>query len=122
MKDISNFKLYTKIMNYNEYTRQFVCNEIPAVHRDLKIHMQDEAYMLIKYMFEALHNKGNIRNKNINEMIVTLSMLDTLSSFVLKVCPKNKKHIITSIGFLTEIKNITFAWKKNEEDGKAENI
>ena len=114
--DVKNeFRLYNKIIKYDEYIREYVANNIPSVHRDVRIHLLDESYNLIKYQFEAQFNKGNIRNKYINEMIVTISILDYLSNLLIKINKENKKHIITSIHYLTEIKNMTYAWRKNPE-------
>lgn len=49
---------------------------IPSVHRDIRIKLLDESYSLIKTLLYATYNKGNIRSKYINDLIVNISMLD----------------------------------------------
>ena len=109
------YLLYNKIIHYNDYIRKYVVNNIPNIHRDIRIHLLDESYNLLRNMYEAGYNKGNIRAKYINEMIIIVSMLDYLSGCLLKLCPDMKKLIITSIDELVHIKNMTYAWKANHE-------
>ncbi len=115
MHNDKGFNLYNKVIKYDQYIRKYVAISIPNVHRDLRIRLLDENYNLIRYLHEAEYTKGNIRLKNITEMLVTLSMLDLISSELLEICKDNKKHIETSIGLLTEIKNMTYSWRKNPE-------
>ena len=111
----SNFKLYTEIIRYAKYVRRYVAANIPAVHRDIKIHLLDEIYNLKRFLIEAQYTKGNIRIKNITEMIVSISMIDILTDELLELCSNNKKNIVKSIEILTSIKNMTFAWRNNPE-------
>ena len=48
-------------------------------------------------------------------MIVSISLIDNLFRSILKYNKKNEKHIIRGIGLLTDIKNMTFAWRSNIE-------
>lgn len=41
--------------------------------------------------------------------------MDNLFRSILKYNKKNEKHIINSIGYLTDIKNMAYAWKGNIE-------
>lgn len=75
----------------------------------------DEIYNLKRYLLEAQYTKGNIRVKNIVEMIVTISMLDILTTEIIEFCPNTKKYMINSIKMLNKIKNMTFAWRSNPE-------
>ena len=72
-------------------------------------------------MFYAVYNKGNVRMKYLVEMQVVISLLDMLTSelqFFPKI-PKNKLNSATQK--LSEIKNIIYAWKLNEESKKKTN-
>ena len=111
----NNFKLYQEVINYSNYIRKYVVSNITNVQRDLKIHLLDEVYNLKRYLLEAIYTKGNIRVKNINEIIVAISMIDILSNEIVDFCPKSKKTIIKSLGMLTKIKNMTYAWRNNPE-------
>lgn len=112
------FMIYNKIKDYSEYIKTYLVVSIPNVRRDLRIHLLDEVYMLSKNMFGAVYNKGNIRMKYLVEMQINLSLLDMMTEEI-KTCSKiPKQHIITSIRKLSEIKNIVYAWKLNEESKK----
>lgn len=111
----SDFTLYTEVINYGNYVRRYALNSITAVHRDLKIHLLDEIYNLKRYLIEAQYTKGNIRVKNITEMIVTISMLDILTTEIMEFCPNSKKYMTNSIKMLYKIKNMTIAWRNNPE-------
>lgn len=113
-----DFTIYNKILDYNQYVRTYIANTIPNNHRDIRIHLLDEIYNLAKNMFYAIYNKGNIRMKHIVEMQVNISLIDMLVRQLqeLKCTPKN--HIDSSIKKLSDIKNITYAWKYNEEEKK----
>ena len=53
--------------------------------------------------------------KYINEMVISISLIDNLFRSILKYNKPNEKHIIRGIGLLTDIKNMTFAWRSNIE-------
>lgn len=118
MRTDNDFKLYIEVLNYSNYTRRYIINTIPSVHRDLRIHLMDEIYNLKRYLLEAQHTRGNIRIKNITEMIVTVAMLDILTSEIKEFCPNSKKYMTTSIGILNKIRNMVYAWKQNPEPNK----
>lgn len=115
MNENKDFILLKKVNILNDYINEYVICLIPNVHRDVRIHLLDELYNLQKYLYEAIYNNGNIRNKYITEMIVSTSLIDNLFRSILKYNKKNEKHIINSIGYLTDIKNMTYAWKGNIE-------
>jgi len=115
MPEEKSFKLYNKVLQYNKYIRKYILISIPKIHRDLKIRMADESYNLTRYLYEAEFTKGNIRLKNINEMLVTISMLDFITTELLDIKDVNKKHLESSIRLLTEIKNMSYAWHNNPE-------
>lgn len=100
----SNFTLYSEVIKYERYVRQYVVGQIASVHRDLRIHLLDEIYKLERYLMEAQFTRGNIRIKNITEMIVTISMIDILCSEIVEFCPKSKKYMTKSFEMLTKIK------------------
>lgn len=115
MHEDKEFKLYSKVLQYDKYIRKYIITAIPKVHRDLKIRLVDEAYNLTRYLYEAEYTKGNIRVKNITEMLVSISMLDFVTSEIMDINVISKKHVESSIRLLAEIKNMTYSWKKNPE-------
>lgn len=115
MYESVEFKLYTEVINYSNYVIRYILPCIINVRRDLKIHLLDEIYNLKRYLIDAQNTKGNIREKNIIEMIVTISMLDVLTPEILEFCPNSKKYMTSSIGLLTKIKNMTYLWRNDLE-------
>lgn len=110
-----DFTIYNKILDYSQYIRTYISSSIPNNNRDLRIHLLDEVYNLSKNMFYAIYNKGNIRMKYIIEMQVNISLIDMLIRQIQELKAISKKHIDSSIKKLSDIKNITYAWKYNEE-------
>lgn len=117
---MEDFKLYNKILDYNSYVRKYVVINIPSVHRDIRIRFLDETYNLVRLLYQAIYTKGNIRQKNIVEMQVTISLLDYLTSEIYNLNCVKRHSLDVSIDKLSEIKNIIFAWKKKEEGRKCE--
>lgn len=106
------------MLDYNNYIRINILPAIPAVHRDLRIHLADESFILAKTMFYAVYTKGNIRMKHLIDMQVTISTIDMLSTNIMDFSCVPKSKIISSLKKLEEIKNITYAWINNEEKKK----
>ncbi len=115
MKDNGDFKIYTEIISYRKYIREHVLNTIPSIHRDLRIHLMDEVYLLLKNMISAINTKGNIRMKYITDMIISIQMLDIISNDLMEYTNSNKKYITTSISKLTNIKHMTYAYKQSQD-------
>ena len=90
MNSDNDFILLKKISIFNEYVDEYIVSLIPNVHRNVRIHLLDEIYNLQKYLYEAIYNKGNIRSKYINEMIVSISLIDNLFRSILKYNKKMK--------------------------------
>jgi len=122
MHENKEFKIYTEILNYSRYIRKYVLSTIPSVHRDLRIHLMDEIYSLERNLVLAENTRGNIRMKHIVEMLTNEKMLDLITSDILEFCPNSKKYMNKSIHYLTNIRNMTYAWKQTlEENEKAKN-
>ncbi len=113
-----DFKLYNKILGYNKYVRTYITCSIPSINRDLRIHLLDEIYNLSKNMFYAIYNKGNIRMKHIVDMQINISLIDMLIDQIQELKCVSKRHIESSVKKLSEIKNMIYAWRYNEEDKK----
>ena len=116
MHQDNEFRLFTKVNNYYSYVRTYVSNNIPNIHRDLRINLLEESYSLVRNIYNASYTKGNIRMKHLNEMLVNISMIDMLIEILINLLSKERKHLHNAIGMLTEIKNMVYAWKSNEEN------
>lgn len=114
----SGYKLYNKIIFFTKYSRTYILSSIPKIHSDIKIHYADELYNLTKNMFYATYNKGNIRMKYLVETQVNLSMIDFLLTQIKDLNCIKTKTINSAINLVTEIKNVIYGWKFNEEEKK----
>ncbi len=114
----TNFNLYNKMLDYNNYLRINIFPAIPAVHRDIRIHFADESYNLVRVMFYAVYTKGNIRMKYLTDIQAIISTLDMLSTMVINFNCAPRKKVMASLKKLEEIKNIIYAWINNEEKKK----
>ena len=114
----TGYKLYNKILLFNKYSRSYILSSIPKVYADIKIHYADELYSLTKNMFYATYNKGNIRMKYLVDAQVNLGMLDFLLNELKEIESIKNKNINSAINILTDIKNIIYGWKFNEEEKK----
>lgn len=115
---MDNLVLYRRIADYDKYLRTYIIVNIPNIHRDIRIRFLDELYSLLRNMYLTLYTKGNVRIKHLTEMQVSVSLLDYLTNKIIDMDIVKKKYINTSIDKLADIKNIIFAWKKNEENRK----
>ncbi len=118
MHQNSDFNLYNEVIKYERYIRKYVSNEIPAVHRDLRIHLMDECYNLAKDMFSAVYNRGNIRMKYLINIRVDISLIDMLLTEIKNLKCQKDKYIVTCISKLEDIKIIIYGWIRNEESKK----
>lgn len=111
------FKLMDKIKDYDLYTRKYVINDIPKVHNDIRIHILDELFELVKNVKLSSFTKGNIQVKNLISVLTNISVLDYLFDIILELNLCKKDKTIKSLSKLADIKNICYSWynKLNEE-------
>lgn len=111
----NNFAIYNRILEFRKYTRTYLLVNIPKVHSDIRIHFIDESYKLVELLYMAIYTKGNIRYKNITEMLVRISLLDMLLDEIKELKVVKSNYIHSTSAMLKEIQNMTFKWKDNEE-------
>lgn len=72
---------------------------------------------MLKSLYSAVYNEGNIRNKHIKELLVSTSLLDFLSGELKESISdiRLKKNINKSLEILTDIRMRIYGWKKSEE-------
>ena len=115
---MNDFKLYKYLIDFDNYTRTYIVNNIPSVDRDIRIHLLDEIYNLEKNILYVIYTKGNIRNKYLIDSKVNISLIDLLLGKIrdIKCCKNTKLNI--SIDKLTNVKNIIYGWCFNLEKNK----
>ena len=110
----NSFKLLSKLEIYDIYVRKYIINCIPKIYNDIRIHILDENYDLIRNVKLSSITKGNIRIKHLVNTLINISMLDYLfnSLSILKVGDARK--ISSSLSKLTDLKNIIYVWYNRE--------
>lgn len=106
-----DYSLYKKLFSFKTYSERHILNNIAKVNNQLRIHYVDELYELYKNFYRALYNKGNIRNKAINDMLVNISMLDMNVDSIYEFKYIDDKRYKSVVSLLLDIKNITYGWK-----------
>ena len=112
------YRLLDMIIDFRSYSREYVINNIPNIHRDIRIHFLDESYHLARNSVAAAQTTGNIRRKYIIEMCVCISMLNTLIGELRGIGTVSDRRIDVIIGKLSIIKDCVYGWRKNEETKK----
>lgn len=112
----SNFQIENKIGEFNTYIRKYIIPAIPKVHTNLKIKLEDESFNMIRCMYSAIWTKGNIKSKNITEILIGISVIDYLIENIKELKFVSSARIINSISLLTDIKILVQGWKKSVEN------
>lgn len=73
---MNDFIILNKIKWLLMYSDKYVFNTFSKVHTSIKIKLQDNLYNLLENCIRANVNKGNIRSKYQNEMLVNVILLD----------------------------------------------
>ena len=114
----SNFIILNKEKYLLSYLDTYVLSSIPKNNIIYKIKINDEILKLIENTIRFNINKGNIRNKHLNESKVNVYLLE----FYLGVIYDKKiiinKRFLSSIRVLKEIKNMLNGLEKYYESCK----
>lgn len=109
------FILLNKEKAFLIYYEQYVLLTFPKNETSIKIKLSDEIYKLIENTIRVNVNKGNIRNKYINETKVNVMMIDFYLSTVYAKQIIIKKRFLSCIRALTEIRNIIYSLDNQNE-------
>lgn len=112
----SKFKLYKLSRDFYGYTRKYLIINIPKVHADLRIHIMDETYNLIKNILFSSVNEGNIRRKYLKECKVNISMIEMILEELNTFKYIKTSKFMTANHKLSDIKNYIYGWYTNEEN------
>ena len=113
-----DFNIYSKMRDFNNYIRCNIANNIPSVHRDMRIHLLDECYSMFSLLFGAVYNKGNVRMKYLNDLRIKLSLIDLLVNDIHDLKVVKNRSVNVTISKLAVLKNIVYGWIINEEKNK----
>ena len=97
------------------YMEKYIFPALPKNETSIKIKLNDEVYKMIENTIRANVNKGNIRNKYINEIKVNIMMIDFLIGNIYSKELIIKKRYLSTLRIITDIKNITYSLGNNNE-------
>lgn len=112
------YRLLDMITDFRKYSRTYIVNNIPNVHRDIRIHLLDESYKLAESSVYAAHTIGNIRRKHLVEMCVHISLLNVLLGEIKDLKTTDPHRLNVLFGKLSQIKDCVYGWRHNEEAKK----
>lgn len=112
---MNDFIILNKIKWLLMYSDKYVFNTFSKVHTSIKIKLQDNLYNLLENCIRANVNKGNIRSKYQNEMLVNVILLDFYVGEALekKIIKKNRFNSFVNV--INEIRKMTITWSNYEE-------
>ena len=114
----NTFRLADKAYALDNYVRSQIANNIPNMHRDIRIHLLEEMYKIAQEIYAASFTVGNVRRKHLTELKIHLTLADMLLRQVYDLhCVKSAKleHVAA---LLLEMKTITYGWAHREETAK----
>ena len=112
------YRLLDMIEDFRKYSRTYIANNIPTVHRDMRIHLIDESYKLAESSVFAAYTVGNIRRKHLTDMCVRISLLNVLLGEIKDLEAVDARRLNVLFGKLSRIRDCVYGWKYNEEAKK----
>ena len=112
--DTEEFYIRSKMIELDKYIRKFLVNSIPSNNRDLRIHLLDELYSMIKNLHYAIANNKNIRIKSITDTLISISMIDYIFESLNKCDSVNQLHLRKATEKLLDLRNMIKSWKNKE--------
>ncbi len=109
------FHLQKYIEEFNSYIHKYISNNISKIHRNTKIHLEDECYNLVRNLYYGMATKGNIRSKYLVDMAVTVGLIDYLLGQLQEEKNIESKKIEKAIGKLAIIKTSINGWRNTNE-------
>lgn len=97
------------------YIEQYIIHNIPKTEKVLRDNLSYEIYDIIKNTARVSVNKGNIKNKYINDIKVNIIMLDLYFEIIFTKKYIIKKRFLSCIKKLDEIRRIVIGIEKNNE-------
>ena len=103
-KNVRNKKI---ILDFEKHKMEYLV--------DIKNVLENNLYNLLENCIRANINKGNIRNKYQNEMLVSINLLDFYIGEALdkKIIKKNRFN--SFVNAINEIRKMTISWSIYEE-------
>ncbi len=116
--DKTEFIIRNKVLELDSYIRLNIVSVIPSVNRDIRIHLLDELYSIVKNLHYAIYTKGNIRIKYLTDIIVSISTIDYLFNYIKTYHNLNELKLTNAFKKILDVRNMIKKWKMTEESKK----
>jgi len=110
------FNLNLDVNKFEYHVRKDLVNNVPAIHRDVRNKVLDEAYYLLCSIYQATYNKGNIRSKYLNDSLVHICILDHYFKTLVELKCVNMKKYDSLVRDLNNIRSRIYGWKRKTDD------
>ena len=115
---MNDFIILNKVKWLLGYSDKYVFNTFTKVNFSIKIRLENNLYNLLENCIRANINKGNIRNKYQNEMLVSINLLDFYIGEALDKKIIKKNRFSSFVNAINEIRKMTISWSNYEEKVK----
>ncbi len=112
---MNDFIILNKIKWLLIYSDKYVFNTFTKVNFSIKIRLENNLYNLLENCIRANINKGNIRSKYQNEMLVSINLLDFYIGEALDKKIIKKNRFSSFVNAINEIRKMTISWSNYEE-------
>lgn len=109
---MNDFIILNKIKCLLMYSDKYVFNTFTKVNFSIKIRLENN---LLENCIRANINKGNIRSKYQNEMLVSINLLDFYIGEALDKKIIKKNRFSSFVNAINEIRKMTISWSNYEE-------
>jgi len=111
-----NFDLALTVNKFEYHLRNQLLDNVPKNHKDVRVKILDDAYMLLSDIYFAIYNKGNIRSKYLCDALVHICLIDHFLKTLLELKCVNIKKYENIARELSQIRSRIFGWKKKTDD------
>lgn len=109
------FILLGKEKAFLVYFEQYIVPSFPKNEKQLRTKIIDEYYEMIKNTTKVSVNKGNIRQKYINDIKSNIMMIDFYLEVIFTKKLIIKKRFLSCVKMLGEIRNIIYSLDYKDE-------
>ena len=96
------------------YLEQYILNSLPKNEKVLRDNLTNEVYDIIKNTAKVSINKGNIRQKYINDVKINIIMIDFYIGILFSKNLIIKKRFLSCVKKIEEIRRILFGVENSE--------
>ena len=96
------------------YLEQYILNSLPKNEKVLRDNLTNEVYDIIKNTAKVSINKGNIRQKSINDVKINIIMIDFYIGILFSKNLIIKKRFLSCVKKIEEIRRILFGVENSE--------